>query len=58
MSVVDAPLVASFEVPVVLYNAIQILKVLIGFSIIIFVHELGHFMAAKYVGVRVDRIDR
>lgn len=30
-------------------------KVLIGFSVIIFVHELGHFLAAKWVGVRVDR---
>lgn len=31
------------------------LKVLIGFSIIIFVHELGHFLAAKWMNVRVDR---
>jgi regulator of sigma E protease len=29
--------------------------VLIGFSIIIFFHELGHFLAAKWVGVRVHR---
>ncbi len=26
-----------------------------GFSVIIFVHELGHFMVAKWAGVRVDR---
>jgi len=32
-----------------------LLKVLVGFSIIIFVHELGHFLAAKWMGVRVDR---
>lgn len=31
------------------------LKVVIGFSIIICVHELGHFLAAKWCGVRVDR---
>jgi regulator of sigma E protease len=30
-------------------------KVVIGFSIIIFVHELGHFLAAKWMGIRVDR---
>lgn len=30
-------------------------KVIIGFSFIIFVHELGHFLAAKWVGIRVDR---
>lgn len=32
-----------------------IFVVLIGFSIIIFFHELGHFLAAKWVGVRVHR---
>lgn len=50
----DAPWF-TFDVPPWVANALQILKVLIGFSIIIFVHELGHFMAAKWVGVRVDR---
>jgi membrane-associated protease RseP (regulator of RpoE activity) len=28
---------------------------LIGFSIIVFVHELGHFAVAKWAGVRVER---
>lgn len=32
-----------------------IAQILIGFTLIIFVHELGHFLAAKWVGVRVDR---
>lgn len=27
----------------------------IGFSLVIFVHELGHFLAAKWAGVRVER---
>ena len=31
------------------------LRVLIGFSLVIFVHELGHFLAARWMGVRVDR---
>ncbi len=31
------------------------LKVVVGFSIIIFIHELGHFLAAKWMDVRVDR---
>jgi regulator of sigma E protease len=38
-----------------LLNSYLFIKVLIGFSIIIFVHELGHFAAAKWMGVRVDR---
>lgn len=29
--------------------------VVLGFSLIIFVHELGHFIAAKAMGIRVDR---
>ncbi len=31
------------------------LIMLAGFSAIIFVHELGHFLVAKWAGVRVDR---
>lgn len=46
---------AAGELPDWLYNLFMFIKVLIGFSIIIFVHELGHFLAAKWVGVRVDR---
>ena len=38
-----------------LYNSQMFVYVLIGFSVIIFFHELGHFLAAKWVGVRVDR---
>ena len=26
-----------------------------GFSVIIFIHELGHFMVAKWTGVKVER---
>ncbi len=29
--------------------------VLLGFSVVVFVHELGHFLAAKWAGVRVER---
>lgn len=38
-----------------LSGVVSFIKVLIGFSVIIFVHELGHFLAAKHMGVRVDR---
>ena len=38
-----------------LFDGYLFLKVLIGFSIIIFVHELGHFLAAKWMGIRIDR---
>ncbi len=32
-----------------------VLEVLIGVSLIIFVHEFGHFLAAKWAGVKVNR---
>jgi len=42
-----------------LYSIVQvillILAVVMGFNIIIFVHELGHFLAAKWRGLQIDR---
>lgn len=38
-----------------LQSAGGLFQVILGFSIIIFFHELGHFLAAKWVGVRVHR---
>jgi regulator of sigma E protease len=38
-----------------LVNTVAFLKVVIGFSLIILVHELGHFWVAKWCGVRVDK---
>ncbi len=39
----------------VLQVALLIFVVLIIFNIIIFVHELGHFLAAKWRGLQIDR---
>ena len=36
-------------------NYLAILKVVIGLGAVIFVHELGHFLAAKYCGVKCDK---
>lgn len=48
-------LLAAIDLAAWAYNALMFLYVLIGFSFIIFIHELGHFLAAKWVGIRVDR---
>ena len=32
-----------------------IILLIIGFSLIILIHEGGHFLAAKYVGIRVEQ---
>ena len=33
----------------------NVIELVVGFSLIIFVHELGHFLAAKYVGIRCEQ---
>lgn len=38
-----------------LSSAWSILLMILGFSVVIFVHELGHFVMAKLAGVRVDK---
>lgn len=38
-----------------LASAWAILLMILGFSVVIFVHELGHFAMAKLAGVRVDK---
>ena len=32
-----------------------ILQFLLGLTVVVFVHELGHFLAARFVGIKVDR---
>lgn len=35
-------------------NPIDILRFLLGLSVLVFVHELGHFLAAKRAGIKVE----
>ncbi len=46
---------AQSSITETLTSAWYLLLVLIGFSIVVFFHELGHFLAAKWAGVRVER---
>src|SRR5512135_3211788 len=39
----------------ILKNFFIILEVLLLFNLLIFVHELGHFLAARWRGLRIDR---
>src|SRR4051794_8896711 len=34
-------------------SGFELLLVVLGFGFIIFIHELGHFLAAKWAGIRV-----
>lgn len=38
-----------------LRSALDLLLVIVGFGMVIFIHELGHFLAAKWAGVRVHQ---
>src|SRR5688572_5218529 len=38
-----------------LVNTLNILLLVLGFGFVIFWHELGHFLAAKWVGIRVEQ---
>lgn len=42
-----------FNLPGALGTLADLAVILIGFSAIIFVHELGHFLAARWAGIRV-----
>src|SRR5438270_5378057 len=38
-----------------LYHALMIILLVLGFGFVIFWHELGHFLAAKWVGIKVEQ---
>jgi regulator of sigma E protease len=42
-------------IPAVFQVILLIFAVVMSFNVIIFVHELGHFLAAKWRGLRIDR---
>jgi regulator of sigma E protease len=42
-------------IPSILQVILLIFAVVMSFNVIIFVHELGHFLAAKWRGLRIDR---
>src|ERR1051326_3905129 len=41
------------QLPELLGKAFDLVLVVVGFGLIVFVHELGHFVAAKWAGIRV-----
>jgi regulator of sigma E protease len=55
LNTIEPALAAMGDLLSWIFGGYRFLQVLIGFSVIIFVHELGHFLAAKWMGVRVDR---
>src|SRR6478752_6829725 len=37
------------------FHAIMVVLLVVGFGFVIFWHELGHFLAAKFVGIKVEQ---
>lgn len=50
-----AAMLAAIDIPDWLRSAWSLLMVMLGFSFVVFVHELGHFLAAKWAKVRVEK---
>lgn len=42
-----------FDLPGIFGSVANLLVIVIGFGLIVFIHELGHFVAAKWAGIRV-----
>src|SRR5258707_6245880 len=38
-----------------LYYSLVVIALALGFGFVIFWHELGHFLAAKWVGIKVEQ---
>ena len=38
----------------IISSTIDIIIILLGFGLLIFVHEMGHFLAAKWAGIRTE----
>ena len=47
-------LVAAFAYFMTQFNALSVIMVVLGISILVFVHELGHFLVAKWCDVHVQ----
>src|SRR5688572_33398001 len=41
--------------PLPLFEILSVALLVFGFGFVIFFHELGHFLAAKYVGIKVEQ---
>ena len=52
---IAGPLCLAFVMPEFFSSALSFLYLALGFSLVIFVHELGHFLAAKWAEVRVEQ---
>lgn len=50
----DGSLLAAFSLAAMWNSVWPYLLMVLGFSVIVFVHELGHFAVAKWAGVRVQ----
>lgn len=46
-------LLLGLELPGALSTIFDLMLVIVGFGLIVFVHELGHFLAARWAGIRV-----
>lgn len=41
------------DIPALLITLLNLLLVVIGFGLVVFIHEMGHFLTARWAGIRV-----
>src|SRR5688572_3904955 len=46
---------SSFGIALMTSQIVSVLLLIFGFGFVIFFHELGHFLAAKWVGIKVEQ---
>src|SRR5687767_1067781 len=46
---------SSFGIALMTSQLVSVLLLIFGFGFVIFFHELGHFLAAKWVGIKVEQ---
>ncbi len=54
-SIADGSLLVLAEMPAWVTTVWSYVLIILGFSLVVFVHELGHFLAAKWAKVKVER---
>src|SRR3989442_4370443 len=53
MTEIHMPLALSL--PGTFHDVLLVTALVLGFGFVIFFHELGHFLAAKWVGIKVEQ---
>src|SRR5205807_5895505 len=55
MHLMNSVLSLPLALPSWMGNSLSVVAMVFGFGFVVFFHELGHFLAAKWVGIKVEQ---